>query len=140
MWSDNIPLRQLLEDAGFIINVLHVADSPMSNEGRLARIIARRHYALVAAEDAHDDAQTMSWCWRVLDRIKNHTKLERLLQSGQIEGLIWIALMGSAPLRLPHMPDNFILDCKTRQVGILVEDYTAESGDIPAKHWLARTA
>ena len=140
LWSEQIPLKPIFDALDVTLDHLHVAGEPMARDGRLAERRARRHYASLENTQSGNEADVTSWCRRVIEKIESRKSLVGALQTGQIVGTLWIAVLGSSrPVQVANLPADVVEAAEKLNLGVLLENYTDMSdGGIPKKTWFVR--
>jgi hypothetical protein len=137
LWSERIPLTPIIKELGVAVSYVHVAGQAMASEGRLAGRTALRHYASVAKTKGEDDADVSAWCRQIIAKVDLQKSLVDLLLEGEIEGVLWIAVLGPEPSPMPSLPADIVNTAAQLKLKILLENYTNLSGEVPEKLWLS---
>lgn len=138
LWSERILLAPIIEGLGVTMSHVHVAGQAMASEGRLAGRTALRHYASIAETKGEDDADVSAWCRQIIAKVDSQKSLVDLLHEGEIEGVLWIAILGPVPSPMPSLPADIVSTAAQLKLRILLENYTNLGGEVPEKLWLSK--
>ena len=108
LWSERIPLAPVVEQLNFAASQLHVTDRPMAKDGRLAERLARRHYASAANANDRNDADVSTWCRLIMSGIASQASIVDLLRTGQIDGVLWITVLGGESAPTPELTEDIV--------------------------------
>jgi hypothetical protein len=139
LWSDDLPLGPVLAEAKLEPAHLHLRGAPIAETGSLAGRIARRHYASTAPAQGRDSEDMRAWLLATMGIVRNAARLREGLASNEVEGVLWVALLGRTALNMPEIEPGLAGDAEALGLKILVENYTRpeEAEPFPEKLWLA---
>lgn len=134
LWSDAIGLGAIAAAAGWSTDHLHLRGDIINSQGRRAT----RHYAAIKAVALNVDEDVSAWLTAIADQIRRQDDLVAGLNSGQIEGVAWLAVFGVEIRPLPNVDELAIVQLTKQHVRVLMENYTDLDEDgRPRRTWLA---
>lgn len=137
LWSDQTSIATLLERSSLEAEHCHCFGETIVIGGRSTNRVARRSYVSLQNFETRDVEGLSNWLADTQKRLDSSDEISSGLKSGQIEGVIWIALFGGGMQPIPHIDAKIITNCLERRVRILVENYTdIDVEGLPRKTWL----
>lgn len=141
LWSDDVPLRGPLAEAGLDAAHLHVRGEPMAEAGALAGRAARRHYASAAGVEGRDGAEVEAWLAATMDGVAGAAALRAELRLGRVEGVLWVAILGRVPLDAPVIAPALAARAEDLGLRISLENYTRPDEEpFPGQVWIGAPA
>jgi hypothetical protein len=142
LWSNETQLAPLLASLDTVVSRLQEPGQPMGKKGPLAMRLAKRHYALLASVEGVDDADISAWCRQTINLVASHRFLVELLRTGQVEGTLWIALLGPHPAPFPNVDRAIVAVAAQHNLDVFLENYTNRGNDeeLPEKLWLHKVS
>jgi hypothetical protein len=138
LWSDHVLLGAAIKQLNVAINHAHTKSQPMAKKGRLAKLTAPRHYVSAAESRGENSSDILDWCRLILGRVASQTSLVNLLHAREVEGVLWIAVIGPKQSPTPNIPSEIVAAAKQCDMGIVVENYTILKDGVPDLLWVNR--
>lgn len=137
LWSYCISIADILKVAKFEVDHCHRLGDMIVINGRSTGRVAPRHYAALQNLETNDVGRLSKWLSDTQKRIEASEEISLRLKSGEIEGIIWIALFGDEVQRLPSIDEFIIAKLAKDDVRILIENYTdLDEEGLPRRIWL----
>ena len=140
--SAGVALAPLVGRLGLPVRHLHVLGQPMATLGPLKDRPARRHYAALAQARMRGSLELRAWTEDVTAKVRADPALVAALQSGDIEGTIWIAVLSAEPTPMPGVDPSSVEAARELGLGLFIENYTdlVEETGLPRQTWLVEAA
>lgn len=138
LWSDHVPIAPLLKRSNFEAEHCHRRGEVIVINGRSTDRVAPRHYAALQNFETIDVGSLSNWLADTQKKLEINDEISLGLKSGQIEGVVWIALFGDEAQPLPKIDELVIAKLVHHHVRVLIENYTdLDEEGLPRRTWLA---